>query len=532
MESAAESSAERRLGLSRRPLAACLAVALGTASLFTMPALATPPVGGRHISTGAFAPLARQAAPAHGGAVAALRATYGEPRAAVAGQIPVARAVDNCADSGPGSLRDAVDNASSGDTIDLTSLSCSTISLTTGAIVASVDDLTIDGPGAANLTIDANYSSRVLALTGAGTLTVNDLTVANGYDYTRISGGACILSAGSLDLNRSVVTGCYGIGFVVRGGATYSAGETTITDSVLTGNTAFGYDDGTEGYANASGGAAYAYGQMTIASSTISGNLATGGSTSPVSYSFIRGGGLYGRNGVEVTDSTISGNEGRYSGGGVAGIYGLAMTNSTVAGNTTDYGYGGGVFALFGTVTLDHDTISRNADVYRGGGGLYFTGTDAPATLQSTIIFGNTAAVAADADVGSYGTYRSIAGANNLIGTTTVPVPADTLSVDPLLASLADNGGPTQTMALGAGSPAIDAGNNVAGLLYDQRGPGFARVSGSASDIGAFEVQAAAPVPVQIPVPTLSQWVQWLMGGLVGLLALVGVSRRRRQPSR
>ena len=66
-------------------------------------------------------------------------------------------------------------------------------------------------------------------------------------------------------------------------------------------------------------------------------------------------------------------------------------------------------------------------------------------------------------------------------------VPPDTLDADPLLAPLADNGGPTLTHALLAGSPAIDTGDNFFGLPTDQRGS--PRVSGVATDIGAFELQ-------------------------------------------
>ena len=74
----------------------------------------------------------------------------------------------------------------------------------------------------------------------------------------------------------------------------------------------------------------------------------------------------------------------------------------------------------------------------------------------------------------------------NLVGTAAAPI-------DPLLGPLADNGGPTQTLAVLAGSPALDAGNNALSLNFDQRGAGFARVSGTAADIGAFEHQVSPP---------------------------------------
>jgi hypothetical protein len=64
-------------------------------------------------------------------------------------------------------------------------------------------------------------------------------------------------------------------------------------------------------------------------------------------------------------------------------------------------------------------------------------------------------------------------------------LPPATLNADPMLLPLADNGGPTQTHALGAASPALNAGANLTGLAVDQRG--FARVFGTAADIGSFE---------------------------------------------
>ncbi len=72
--------------------------------------------------------------------------------------------------------------------------------------------------------------------------------------------------------------------------------------------------------------------------------------------------------------------------------------------------------------------------------------------------------------------------------------PTDILDVDPLLGSLADNGGPTLTMALLPGSPAMDAGDNTDAPEFDQRGPGFPRIVNGTIDIGAFEVQAS-PIP-------------------------------------
>ncbi len=74
--------------------------------------------------------------------------------------------------------------------------------------------------------------------------------------------------------------------------------------------------------------------------------------------------------------------------------------------------------------------------------------------------------------------------------------------VDPMLGPLQNNGGPTETHELLAGSPAINAGPNPVPDFptneFDQRGEGFARVSDGVADIGAFEVQVVVPEPVVI----------------------------------
>ncbi len=83
----------------------------------------------------------------------------------------------------------------------------------------------------------------------------------------------------------------------------------------------------------------------------------------------------------------------------------------------------------------------------------------------------------------------TISGANNI---TQFVVPAQsappgTLYADPLLNALGNNGGLTATHTLKPASPAIEAGNNVAGFSADQRGTGFPRVIGANADIGSVE---------------------------------------------
>jgi hypothetical protein len=160
------------------------------------------------------------------------------------------------------------------------------------------------------------------------------------------------------------------------------------------------------------------------------------------------------------------------------------MLDSTVSGNTA-FDFAGGVGA-YGRLALYNSTVAFNT-----GSGAHDlpagVGIVGSARLESTIVFGNTDGAAAY-DAGSRGDGVFI-GSHNLIGASHILLPPDTLHNDPLLGPLQNNGGPTMTHAIAAASPAIDAGNNLAGLDDDQRGTGFARVAGSAADIGAYEVE-------------------------------------------
>jgi len=155
-----------------------------------------------------------------------------------------------------------------------------------------------------------------------------------------------------------------------------------------------------------------------------------------------------------IIQSTISTNKGNLGVGGIAANVSLSIGNSTVAFNA------GGPF---------------------GGGGLVIAGSYT-GTLQSTILADN---VPTDFDGG-----MTINGSNNLVkvvGPNAAMLPAGTKMLDPALGPLMYNGGTTRTHAIGAGSPAIDNGSNVANLTLDQRAGNFARKVGAAVDIGAFE---------------------------------------------
>ena len=149
-----------------------------------------------------------------------------------------------------------------------------------------------------------------------------------------------------------------------------------------------------------------------------------------------------------------------------------------MSGNTA--GYGGGILVDgYSGMTMSNTTVSDNSAEYGGGGGIY--AFNSSISLSNSIVANSTAG--GDCLVVSTAGVSSISvGTDNII--TDGSCATDALSVDPLLGPLADNGGPTFTHQLLAGSPAINAGSASATLL-DQRG---FRVVGQ-RDIGAFEFQ-------------------------------------------
>src|SRR6478736_3980919 len=92
-------------------------------------------------------------------------------------------AVGNCSE---GALRNAVANAPNGATVDMTALSNCTITLTAGEIAIGVDNLTVQGPADASLTLSGNYASRIFHHTGHGVLTLDHLAITKGNYFTHV----------------------------------------------------------------------------------------------------------------------------------------------------------------------------------------------------------------------------------------------------------------------------------------------------------------------------------------------------------
>jgi hypothetical protein len=393
-------------------------------------------------------------------------------------QVPGPRTVDNCNDDGsPGTLRAEIDAAADGETIDLSQLACSTITLGSPIQILQ-NSLILSGPGADNLTIIAGNDSLLFQQLGIGTFGIDRLKITNGYHFnTGPAKGGCIYSVANVTLTNSVVSNCVVASSTsdARGGGIYTAGDLTLVSSTITGNHALTLAVA-PGYHAYGGGAYVSHGNFHSKYSTISNNSAHDFSPHPTGFS---GGIWIWLGGTQIENSTISGNTADQCAAIFAGSQ-LSLTNSTISGNSAEFrpGICGSQIAI----TLTNSTVAFNKSSTGGGGGLsiYYTNL----TLQSSIVADNIGSSDIKGSVGFM-----VLGSNNLVGSSNLQLPPDTIHDCPKLDRLADNGGGIRTHALRLGSPAIDYGNNDAGLIHDERGA--PRVTGTFADIGAFERQVS-----------------------------------------
>lgn len=366
-----------------------------------------------------------------------------------------------------------------------------------------------------------------------GTLKVTDCTISGNSAYGDGDGGGIYNdSSGTLTVSHTTISGNYADD---RGGGIYNRGTLTVQNgTVITQNTAQGSDGGGIYNANVSpnpdvvntiGTLQVEHTELTVENSTISYNTSKGA-----------GGGGVRNNGTAVfTACTINNNTSDTHGGGIDNNGGdLSVVNSTIYGNTSKQsggatvvrryngitaaydGVGGGVNNDSGTATFTNCTISGNTAGDTGGG--IYNLSDATTTLNNTIVAKNTAGNGGPdiSNIATLNAYFSLIGNNsganlgsnshdNKVGSPTKPL-------DPMLGSLTNNGGLTQTMALLAGSPAINSGSNTLArdingtLTTDQRGTGYPRIVNVTVDIGAFELQpfkGSATVFIPHPLNTL-----------------------------
>ena len=419
--------------------------------------------------------------------------------------------VTNGNDSGSGSLRHAILDASSGDTINFAS-SVTIVTLTSGELVID-KDLIITGPGANRLTVTTKppdfVSFRVFNISSStATVSISEITISNGFAQEGLGGGG-ILSAGVLTLTGCTIsdnfTSAIFGGPLGGGGVMNDHGTMIITGCTISNNS--------EGEGEGGGGVLNENGTMTITGCTISNNSTSQGFTES-SFTSV-GGGISNHSGsLIITNSTISGNTCSSSsfdplfpaaatafGGGVDNSGSMTVTNCTISGNSAvavgissgDTGYGGGI-SNGGDLQITSSTIAFNSasgDIGVGGG---INGFE-PATTDSSIIALNSATTGGP-DYFTNGGELQSAG-YNIIGNNADAVinsqPTDqigtpTAPIDPVLGPLADNGGPTLTHAIQSGSPAINRGDPAA-PPQDQRGYGRLGVP----DVGAFEFDGIPP---------------------------------------
>jgi hypothetical protein len=357
--------------------------------------------------------------------------------------------------------------------------------------------VTIQGAGADTTIIDGEGRGRVLFVSASAVAELRGVTIANGLgDRTfgnpaliALPHGGGILNEGTLTLTDSVVRNSSVPAGAVNGGAIFNNAVLTLQRSAVSDNVSPGGQLGGGIFNQAAA-------VLSLSDSTISNNV-IGGS----------GGGI-GNNGgvVTITNSTVSGNTAGGSGGRIASSDAVPFTamltvvNSTISGNTCG-GAGGGIGTSGGVADLNNVTITNNtgATVAGSGGGVSIH--VAQFTLRNTVIAGNR-----DLSTGSFPdcTGALISRGYNLIQDTTGCIITGDLTgnivgQDAKLFPLGDYGGPTETHALLAGSPAIDAGNpaapgsgSFACTAIDQRG--FNRLQDGDGDgtarceIGAVEL--------------------------------------------
>ncbi|MCX6030394.1 MAG: hypothetical protein NT169_13995 [Chloroflexi bacterium] len=376
---------------------------------------------------------------------------------------------------------------------------------------------------------------RILAVAGGGELTLEGVTITNGRtqefgaDPEIYGGGVLVLSGGSLTLRNSTVSD--NSAFAHGGGLSVFRGTVTTFDTIISRNSSYAgggiwgeeatvfIQDGAlrnNVAQNHGGGISLLNGSTTVLRSTLSGNSATE-----------TGGGAIFSNGSKliVADSAIFDNSASSYGGGIANWYSTGtISNCTVYRNSA--AAGGGVVNLHGELTLFATTISTN-EASKGGG--IHNEEEANTRISSSILAFQTAGGdCSNADLITSGGY-------NLASDLSCELAAagDQQSVTPdllILRPLADNGGSTQTMALGRGSIAIDRiPNSVNGcgadFITDQRGqPRPLDGNGDglmACDAGAYEAPAQAlptptPSPAEIPEPLTLVLVGSGLAGLAG----------------
>ncbi len=372
---------------------------------------------------------------------------------------------------------DCAAGTGAGDTVTFSLAPSGRIKLTLGELVIA-QNVTIVGPPMGSLRVSGANISRVFNIS-TGVTTMSDLIIEQGSSG-RLSGGG-ILNNGTLTLTHCTLTG--NNARYAFGGGIGNSGTLTLTDCTLKGNRA-----------DVGGGVVNQDGTLTVINSTFKRNYAR------------CGGGIVNEGNAPpatamLINCTLTGNRSPQCSGGIENLSSLTLANCTLAGNR---GNAGGGIQNLGTVTLTNCTLQGNRAVPGtmgglGGGGIYHSNYNLGiATLTNTIVAGSGASGNCGGDPITSNGHNLSSDANCFTSGGT-----DLVNTDPMLAQLANYGGPTDTLAACSGaalprrscrgaSPAIDAGDDTVtgppdNLTADQRG--LPRRAGAHVDIGAYEVQ-------------------------------------------
>jgi hypothetical protein len=362
----------------------------------------------------------------------------------------------------------------------------------------------IDGPGAANLTIDAQRHSRVFAVvqdpvSAGNNVTLDGLTITGGQ-ATPSDGGGVFSDCGNLTISNCILAG----NSARNGGGIFTGRDSglTVSNCTLTGN-----------FASGDGGGIETNGQLALSNSTLTSNTAggSGGGIDNVGLLIPQ----------MITNSIISGNSAQFGGGISDGFTDttLTLSNSTLSGNSADDG--GGIFNdADDTLTLTNSTLFGNSAGTCGAIDNIGRATLTSVTVTGNVTAGTSGALLADF-LGQLLLHNSIVAGNflgspggaaddlvgqgvssnssfNLIGSyDPLSSPAEIINgvnhnlvgvSNLMLGTLADNGGSTPTCAVLPGSPAFGTGDPSLLGTTDQRG--VVRVGNV--NIGAY--QDAPPV--------------------------------------
>lgn len=323
------------------------------------------------------------------------------------------------------------------------------------------NDVILDGEG--SLILDGALNHRLLQVEANVTAELRGMTLTNGVS---VVGAIYIYPSGSLVLRNAVVSG----NASSHAGGVYNGGTLAVVDSIISDNSAE-YSGG--GVTNAVAGV------LTVMDSTIANNAAQQS-----------GGGILNAGSLVLTRSTIALNSAGEEGGGILNNGGDAkITNSTVSGNSAS-GLGGGIRnSIDGQLELKSSTLSENAASSGGAIHNYDGFVDGLMMMTNTLVEGACAGYPATPAGGG-----NLESPGDTCGFTDpsdqVNVSAGALNLGPLQ----NNGGPTETHALLAGSIAIDqippsacVDQDGVPLTTDQRGT--ARPQGAECDVGAFELE-------------------------------------------